>query len=98
MFNIIVCYALVQFSNKMVAPVAAIGYCILLTQIGSEFHIWIPLYLYKPRSAKLLWWFLSQTCVFRGGFDKKQHVSIVPKLDYLLYMLQSPGTRRHLAG
>ena len=27
---------------------------------------------------------LSQTCVFRGGFDKKHQLSIVPKLDYLL--------------
>ena len=29
---------------------------------------------------------LSQTCVFQGGFDKKHQVSIVPKLDYLLYI------------
>ena len=29
---------------------------------------------------------VSQTCVFRGGFDMKHHGSIVLKLDCLLYI------------
>ena len=32
---------------------------------------------------------LSQTCVFQGGFDKKHQLSIVPKLDYSLYIYRA---------
>ena len=39
---------------------------------------------------------MSQNCVFRGGFDKKhQQVSIVPKLDYLLSIVQGLVPRMH---
>ena len=40
----------------------------------------------------------SQTCVFQGGFDKKHQVSIVPKLDHLLYIYQGLRPRMLLVG